>query len=153
MKTLYESILDDEDILVNKSKETVRNPFKILKIYYDETYSSSLTDSQWLSKWRIIVDEILRGVKLPRVTFDVFRDYIKFISKSGKSLFEIHFDEKTIQFFKKGSCCILVNGTTVNTKAFSNDEIKIVKDICKQYDFKPTNHNHGDYNMWWYLDK
>lgn len=36
MKTLYESILDNEDVLLNKSKETVQNPFELLYSLYKE---------------------------------------------------------------------------------------------------------------------
>ena len=34
MKTLYESILDDEDVLIGKSEEYANNPFIILYKYY-----------------------------------------------------------------------------------------------------------------------
>lgn len=36
MKSLYESILDDEDILVSKAKDDAKNPFILLRNLYDQ---------------------------------------------------------------------------------------------------------------------
>lgn len=55
MKTLYESILDDEDILMNNSKEYIKNPFLIL---------ASLSDSECDNN--SIVLQILRSIKFPK---------------------------------------------------------------------------------------
>lgn len=38
MKTLYESILDDEDILVNRTKKQLQNPFYIVADVMDDYY-------------------------------------------------------------------------------------------------------------------
>ena len=54
MKTLYESILDDEDILVDNIKKHIKNPFLIL---------ASLSDSECDNK--SIVLQILRSIKYP----------------------------------------------------------------------------------------
>ena len=34
MKTLYESILDDEDVLISKTKKDAHNPFELMYLIY-----------------------------------------------------------------------------------------------------------------------
>jgi hypothetical protein len=46
MKTLYESILDNEDVLIKDIKKHSNNPFRVLKYYYDEIDKTRPTDSQ-----------------------------------------------------------------------------------------------------------
>ena len=55
MKSLYESILDDEDVLVNNANNNIKNPFLIL---------ASLSDSECDNK--SIVLQILRSIKFPK---------------------------------------------------------------------------------------
>lgn len=152
MKTLYESILDDEDVLIKDIKKHSNNPFRVLKYYYDEIDKTRPTDSQWGPKWRKVVDEELKRIKLPKgVYYNTFTDHIEFMSRSGKRLFDIDFEDNTIEIFtKKDACCVMEDSTKDLSKTFSNDERKIVRDFCKKYDFKPTNPN---YTMWLYLDK
>lgn len=54
MKTLYESILDDEDVLVDNIEKHIKNPFLIL---------AGLSDSECDKK--SIVLQILRSIKYP----------------------------------------------------------------------------------------
>ena len=154
MKSLYESILDDEDVLINNIKKHSNNPFRVLKYYYDEIDKTRSTDRQWGPKWRKIVDEELKRIKLPKSAFyNVFVDHIKFMSRLGNLLFDINFDNNTIKSFtKKDAYCVMIDSTRDRSRSFSDDERKIVRDFCKQYDFKLTNPNH-DYCMWLYLDK
>lgn len=154
MKTLYESILDNEDILIKNIKKHSNSPFRMLKYYYDEINKTRSTDPQWEPKWRKIVDEELKKIKLPKsVFYNTFTDHIKFMSKSGNLLFDIKFDNKTIELFtKKDACCVMIDSARDRSKSLSDEEIKIVRDFCKQYDFKLTNPNHA-YCMWLYLDK
>jgi hypothetical protein len=154
MKTLYESILDNEDILTNDIKKHSNNPFRVLKYYYDEIDKTRPTDSQWGPKWRKVVDEELKKIKLPKsVFYNVFADHIKFMSRSGNLLFDIDFDDNTIESFtKKDACCVMIDSTRDRSKSLSDDERKIVKDFCKQYGFKLTDPNHA-YCMWLYLEK
>ena len=154
MKTLYESILGDQDILIKDIKNHSNNPFRVLKYIYDEIDKTRSTDSQWGSKWCKVVDEELKRIKLPKgVFYNVFIDHIKFMSRSGNLLFDIKFDDNTIESFtKKDACCVMVDSTRDRSKSLSDDERKIVRDFCKQYDFKLTNPNHA-YCMWLYLDK
>jgi hypothetical protein len=154
MKTLYESILDNEDILMNDVKNHSNNPFRVLKYYYDEIDKTRSTDRQWGVKWREVVDKELKRIKLPKgVFYNVFIDHIKFMSRSGNLLFDIKFDDSTIESFtKKDACCVMVDSTRDRSKSLSDDERKIVRDFCKQYDFKLTNPNHA-YCMWLYLEK
>jgi hypothetical protein len=154
MKSLYESILDDEDILMNDVKNHSNNPFRVLKYYYDEIDKTRSTDSQWIYKWCKVVDKELKRIKLPKsVFYNTFTDHIKFMSRSGNLLFEIDFKDINIKTFtKKDACCVMVDSTRDRSKSLSDDERKMVRDFCKQYDFKLTNPNHA-YCMWLYLDK
>jgi hypothetical protein len=154
MKSLYESILDDEDILMNDVKNHSNNPFRVLKYYYDEIDKTRSTDRQWGVKWREVVDKELKRIKLPKgVFYNVFIDHIKFMSRSGNLLFDIKFDDSTIESITKNdACCVTIDSTRDRSKSLSDDERKIVRDFCKQYDFKLTNPNHA-YCMWLYLDK
>jgi hypothetical protein len=152
MKSLYESILDNEDILMNDIKNHSNNPFRVLKYYWDEIDKTRSTDRQWGVKWREVVDKELKRIKLPKgVFYNVFIDHIKFMSRSGNLLFEIRF-RNLESFTKKDACCVMVDSTRDRSKSLSDDERKIVRDFCKQYDFKLTNPNHA-YCMWLYLDK
>jgi hypothetical protein len=46
----------------------------------------------------------------------------------------------------------MVDSTRDRSKSLSDDERKIVKDFCQQYDFKLIDPNHA-YCMWLYLAK
>ena len=63
MKTLYESILDDEDILIGNSIKDSQNPFRVLKYIYDDLRLH--LDKTWLSKWYNAVDGVMKQVDLP----------------------------------------------------------------------------------------
>ena len=152
MKTLKESILDDEDVLIKDIKNHSNNPFRTLKYIYDDLCSH--LDKSWLSKWYNSVDGVMKQVDLPSgVKYYTMMYSIKFISRRGNGLFEIKFDNESIKSYtKKDACCIMVDSTRDRSKSLSDDERKIVRDFCKQYDFKLTNPNHA-YCMWLYLDK
>ena len=152
MKTLYESILDDEDVLINNIKKQSNNPFRALKYYYDDLRLH--LDKTWLSKWYNAVDEVIKQVDLPSgVKYYAMMYSIKFISRRGNDLFEIKFDNESIKAYsKKDACCVMVDSTRDRSKSLSDDERKIVRDFCKKYDFKLTNPNHA-YCMWLYLEK
>ena len=152
MKTLYESILDDEDILMNDVKNHSNNPFRVLKYIYDDLRLH--LDKTWLSKWYNTVDEVMKRVDLPSgVKYYAMMYSIKFISKRGNGLFEIKFDNESIKAYsKKDACCVMEDSTRDKSKSLSDNERKIVRDFCKQYDFKLTSPNHA-YCMWLYLDK
>ena len=155
MKTLYESILDDEDVLIKNIKKHSNNPFRVLKYYFDQLYKTKSTDNQWLSKWYKVTDKELKRIKLPKgVFYNATLDYIKFFSKSGNLfnlLFEIHF--RDLEYYtKKDTCCVMVDSTRDRSRSLSDNERKIVRDFCKQYDFKLIDPN-NIYCMWLYLDK
>lgn len=154
MKSLYESILDNEDVLMNDVKNHSNNPFRVLKYYYDEIDKTRSTDRQWMFKWYKVVDKELKRIKLPKsVFYNTFADHIKFMSRSGNLLFDIDFKDITIKSYtKKDACCIMVDSTRDRSKSLSDDERKIVRDFCQQYGFKLTNPNHA-YCMWLYLEK
>ena len=71
MKTLYESILDDEDILVKDTKEHYNNPFSILY---------NLRPEDWLNKKLLL--EIIHTIKMPKTV------NIQYPSRNGYSSLE-----------------------------------------------------------------
>lgn len=145
MKTLYESILDNEDVLVDKIKKTVKNPFVKLKFIYDNTPR--------FSEWMEAVDKELKKIKLPKgVFYNTLTNAIRFISKNGNGLFDIYFDDDFIKSTKKDAYCILVDYSKDYSKSLNDEEVRIIRDFCKQYDFKSTNPNNIR-NTWLYLEK
>jgi hypothetical protein len=66
MKSLYESILDDEDVLIGKAKEIAQNPFS--RLY-------NLRPEDWLNKELLL--EIIRTIEMPKTV------NIKSIAKNG----------------------------------------------------------------------
>jgi hypothetical protein len=152
MKTLYESILDNEDVLIKDIKKHSNNPFRTLKYHFDQLYKTKSPVSQWLSKWHKVVDEEMKKIKLPKgVFYNTTGDYIRFLSNAGNLLFEIRFRDLE-SYTKKDACCVMIDSTRDRSKSLSDDERKMVRDFCKQYDFKLTNPNHV-YCMWLYLEK
>jgi hypothetical protein len=85
MKSLYESILDDEDILVGDLKNHSNNPFRVLKYYYD--------DQETNKKWKIYADEIISKLKLPNgIGYKIMDGFITFeLSKTSDTIFDLVF--------------------------------------------------------------
>ena len=56
MKTLYESILDDEEVLIEKTREIAKNPFS--RLY-------NLRPEDWLNEKLLL--EIIRTLEMPKI--------------------------------------------------------------------------------------
>ena len=99
MKTLYESILDNEDVLIKDIKKHSNNPFRVLKYYYDEIDKTRSTDPQWGPKWRKVVDEELKRMN-EQDFFEFFQEFDEYffignscvLQKNNEVIKIIHFD-------------------------------------------------------------
>lgn len=92
MKTLYESILDDEDILISKSIKDSQNPFIILRSEYDSIDFEN--DEDCYLKWRKACKKQLSKVDLPKDVEYAFLNtniIFKYIPKNS-TLFRIQYD-------------------------------------------------------------
>ena len=91
MKSLYESILDDEDVLISRSIKDSQNPFIILRSEYDSIDFEN--DSECFLKWRNACKKQLSKVDLPKdVEYAFLNTNIVFtyIPKNS-TLFEIQY--------------------------------------------------------------
>lgn len=145
MKSLYESILDDEDVLMNDMKNHSNNPFRVLKYYYD--------DPETNKKWKIYADEIISNLKLPKgISYEIINGFITFkLSKTSDTIFDIVFKDESMKSIKDRASCLLVD----NTKSFL-ERGKFGPNVCKwvevfknKYDFK----NHERSRVWSYVEK
>jgi hypothetical protein len=59
MKTLYESILDDEEVLIRKTKEIAQNPFS--RLY-------NLRPEDWENNEKLLL-EIIRVLEMPETVY------------------------------------------------------------------------------------
>ena len=64
MKTLYESILDDEDILIGNIKKDTDNPFLLLSLLSEEDRNNE----------KIVLD-VIKKLEFPKPKF--YRYYVK----------------------------------------------------------------------------
>lgn len=82
MKTLYESILDDEDVLINKIGEEVKNPFIVIGklIASSNNLPKDTTTQQDIKK--VVEKEILK--------------YLPNVFKNPKHLFIQYFDDNIV---------------------------------------------------------
>ena len=145
MKSLYESILDDEDVLMNDMKNHSNNPFRVLKYYYD--------DPETNKKWKTYADEIISNLKLPKgISYEIINGFITFkLSKTSDTIFDLVFKDESMRSVKDRASCLLVD----NTKSFF-DRGKFGPNVCKwvevfknKYDFK----NHERSRVWSYVEK
>ena len=79
MRTLYESILDDEDILISNTKKQANNPF----------VQVAITLTKRNGDYRPLERELMRSLNKIEMPFDgkweVDKDFIKFTLDSSKS--------------------------------------------------------------------
>jgi hypothetical protein len=79
MKSLYESILDDEDILIRDAKKYINNPFMQVAITLEKRNGD----------YRPLERELMESLNKIEMPFDgkweVDKDFIKFILDSSKS--------------------------------------------------------------------
>ena len=153
MKTLYESILDNEDVLMDNAIKDSKNPFRLLKVKSDE-----LTSKQ---QWKEIANKIMSKIPLPKKVYYYIGDkYIKLFIASGftkivepsTTLIQISFEDYMLQ---KNECCLLIDSTiNPNGKAkFDPDIVKFIKSFIEKYEFKHKNIHAGKVQNQYYLEK
>jgi hypothetical protein len=153
MKTLYESILDDEESLIGNSIKDTQNPFRLLKVKSDELKSKQ--------QWKEVADKIMSKITLPKkVCYYIGDKYIKlFIASSfvktvepSNTLIQISFNYYMLQ---KNDCCLLIDSTTKpNGKVkFDPDIVKFIKSFIEKYEFKHKNTHAGKVQNLYYLEK
>jgi len=148
MKTLYESILDDEDTLIGNSIKDTQNPFRVLKIKYDELKNS-------YRAWERYAEGIMSKFPLPNgVRYFVGKNFIRIIIEStSTTLFEISFSCQT-PILPKNACCLLVDNTISNSKEkFGPNALKFIKSFIKKYDFEHIDVPADKFQGWYYLEK
>jgi hypothetical protein len=146
MKALYESILDDEDVLMNDVKNHSNNPFRALKHYYD--------DPETRKQWKIYADEIISNLKLPKgISYEIMDGFISFkLSKTSDTIFDLIFKDDSMQYsVKDRASCLLVDNTKsfFDGRKFGPNVRKWVEVFKNKYDFK----NHERSRVWSYLEK
>ena len=144
MKSLYESILDDEDVLIGQAKNI--NPFRVLKHYYD--------DPETNKKWKTYADEIISNLKLPKgISYEITDGFITFkLSKTSDTIFDLVFKDESMQYaVKDEASCLLVDNTKsfFDGRKFGPNVRKWVEVFKNKYDFK----NHERNRVWSYLEK
>lgn len=142
MKTLYESILDDEDVLINKAEEDSKNPFIIIGnlIASSNNLQKDTTTQQEIKK--VIEKEIFKYLpKIFKSPQQMFIQYykevvvIKWGSNSNVEFLSIrggYQDYNAVVYF--------LETTHIESFGFKNDEQykKWVKDFMKKFDLTPT---------------
>lgn len=146
MKSLYESILDDEDELMNDIKNHSNNPFRVLKYYYD--------DPETKKQWKSYADEIISKLKLPSgISYEIWDGFITIkLSKTSDTIFDLVFKDESMKYsVKDRASCLLVD----NTKSYSGytnfgpNVRRWVEVFKNKYDFK----NHERNRTWSYVEK
>jgi hypothetical protein len=149
MKTLYESILDDEDVLIGNSIKYTQNPFRVLKIKYDELKNS-------YRAWERYAEEVMSKFPLPNgVRYFVGNYFIRIIiERTSTTLFEISFRCES-SILPKNACCLLVDNTlSFNSKGkFSPNALKFIKSFIKKYDFKHIDTPADKFQGLYYVEK
>ena len=137
MKSLYESILDDEDILINDVKKDADNP--LIKLY--SIYSNTRNLSSQLDKVEPIVREILDDIKLSQY-FERIRE--SSISVYKKELKPTEFDPSSLLFvirFKKDNYienrnakCVMIELGAKRLKR----HVKALEEFAKKYNLEKS---------------
>ena len=92
MKSLYESILDDEEVQISDIKKAAKNPFIVLRHVFDSIDFDNDRDSY--KKWRDICKKELSKVDLPEdVKISYLNTFIYFVYKDT-TIFVIEYDNK-----------------------------------------------------------
>lgn len=153
MRTLYESILDDEEVLMGDAIKDSENPFRLLKIKSDELKSKQ--------RWKEVANEIMSKISLPKKVYYYIGDkYIKLFIVNGfmkivepsNTLILISFNDYMLQ---KNECCLLIDSTTKqNGKVkFDPDIVKFIKSFIEKYEFEHKNTHTGKVQDQYYLEK
>lgn len=137
MKSLYESILDDEDILINDVKKDTDNP--LIKIY--SIYSNTQKLNSQLDKVEPIVREILDDIKLSKYFTRIRESSISVYKKALKPtefdpsslLFVIRFKADNYIEVHKAKCVMIEVGAQRLKK-----HVKALEEFAKKYNLEKS---------------
>ena len=144
METLYESILDDEDVLVSKSINRSKNPFIILKSIYDNIDFDN--DKKSYEKWQNAVHKELKKIDLPNwIKFVFAEDYIEFTAKIKENnvyLFTLIYNPESVKI--AGAICYMFcyykhnEGPDSLYRKLNQEQLNWIKNFENIYGFKPN---------------
>lgn len=146
MKTLYESILDDEDILINDVKKDVDNP--LIKLYDIYKKTNNLRDN--MRESRSIATNIIDTLKLSKCIIRVYDNRInvyhpRYLSANDSIItrhgiinpkylmFQIRFaGDDYIE--KRGAKCVMIEALAGKIKT----HIKAIEEFAKKYNLEKS---------------
>lgn len=155
MKTLYESILDDEDILINNVKKDTNNP--LIKLYGIYKKTNNLRDN--MRDALPIATDIMNALKLSKYIIRVNDNrinvyhpkYLKakdsIITRRGiinprYIMFQIRFAEDNY-IENKGAKCVMIEAKAGELKT----HIKAIEEFAKKYNIEKSPSGHR-YILW-----
>ena len=133
MKTLYESILDDEDVLISNAKENSKNPFLILVGLSEEDKSNEKIVLDIIKKLEFPKSIITLGERTP---FNKECLGVKItITKYGNCAYDITYDRnkelKYTQEYKENPYQnIILKIKIIKTELFKNPDLLVNGNIC-----------------------
>ena len=137
MKTLYESILDDEDILMGGVKRDLDNP--LIKLY--SIYSNTRDLTSQLDNVEPIVREILDDIKLSKYFTKIREESISVYKKEFKLnvfdpsslLFVIRF-QKDDYIANRNAKCVMIEVYAQRLKR----HVKALEEFTKKYNLEKS---------------
>ena len=137
MKSLYESILDDEDVLIGELKDDVNNPLIELYSIYMET--NDLTSQ--IDKVEPIVREVIGDIKLSQYFIRIRKDHISVYKKDVKRygfnpsslLFIIRFQNDNY-IEKRNAKCVMIELGAQKLKR----HVKALEEFAKKYNLEKS---------------
>jgi hypothetical protein len=133
MKTLYESILDDEDVLISKTKKDTDNPFLLLSLLSEEDKNNEKIVLNIIKKLEFPKSVITLGERTP---FN--KEYLGvkiIISKYGNYAYQITYDRnkelKYTQKYKENPYpSVILEIKIIKTELFKNSDLLLNGNIC-----------------------
>lgn len=133
MKTLYESILDDEDILIGRVKKDIDNPFLLLSLLSEEDKNNEKIVLDIIKKLEFPKSVITLGERTP---FNKECLGVKIIiSKYGNYVYQITYDRneklKYTQEYKKNPFPnVILEIKIIKTELFKKSDFLLSGNIC-----------------------
>lgn len=136
MKTLYESILDDEDVLIGDTKEFANNP--LIKLY--SIYSNTRDLTSQIDKVEPIVREVIDAIKLSQYFTKIRHDSISVYKKEFKNVFDPSSLLFVIRFQKddyienRNAKCVMIEVYARRLKR----HVKALEEFAKKYNLEKS---------------
>ena len=128
MKTLYKSILDDEDVLIDGIKQDSDNPLLYLYRIYKDTHNFKKEEKNTQKYSNELIEILnLKGCSAHIFESSIIISLTKYISPSALS---IYFDDISMYMFKnsKPKCMIIKSSSYNNT--LSTQDMKNFSNAC-----------------------